>query len=130
MAYQFVKLGAIQAPASVVIGDVFPGPAEMKAAHCLSGGEAQPFDRRFEVTVPNVAWVTDITYICIYEGWLSLLVVIDLISRQVVGWSMQSRMTTDLALDALLAAVWRRRPQEVLMVHSDSKTTRCQVFLG
>jgi putative transposase len=76
-------------------------------------------DRRFDVTAPNVAWVTDITYIRTYEGWLYLSVVIDLFSRQVVGWSMKPRMTTDLALDALLAAVWRRKPQGMVMVHSD-----------
>lgn len=76
-------------------------------------------DRRFDVTAPNVAWVTDITYIRTHEGWLYLSVVIDLFSRQVVGWSMKPRMTTDLALDALLSAIWRRKPQGVVMVHSD-----------
>jgi len=90
-------------------------------------------DRRFEVTAPNVAWVTDITYIRTYEGWLYLSVIIDLFSRQVVGWSMKPRMTTDLALDALLAAVWRRKPQGVVMVHSDQgsqfSSTDWQSFL-
>lgn len=76
-------------------------------------------DRQFEVSAPNVAWVTDITYIRTYEGWLYLFVVIDLFSRQVVGWSMKPRMTSDLALDALLAAVWRRKPSGSVMVHSD-----------
>ena len=76
-------------------------------------------DRRFDVTAPNVAWVTDITYIHTLEGWLYQSVVIDLFSRQVVGWSMKPRMTTDLALDALLSAIWRRKPQGVVMVHSD-----------
>jgi putative transposase len=46
-------------------------------------------------------------------------VVIDLFSRRVIGWSAQSRMTTDLALQALLAAVWRRKPKEKVMIHSD-----------
>ncbi|GHB13582.1 hypothetical protein GCM10007159_39940 [Modicisalibacter luteus] len=82
---------------------------------------------------PNVAWVTDIAYIRTYEGWLYLSVVIDLFSRQVVGWSMKPRMTTDLALDALLAAVWRRKPQGVVMVHSDQgsqfSSTDWQSFL-
>lgn len=76
-------------------------------------------DRQFKVSAPNVAWVTDITYIRTYEGWLYLSVVIDLFSRQVVGWSMKPRMTSDLALDALLAAVWRRKPSGPVMVHSD-----------
>lgn len=90
-------------------------------------------DRRFEVAAPNVAWVTDITYIRTYEGWLYLSVVIDLFSRQVVGWSMKSRMATDLVLDALLAAVWRRKPQGVVIVHSDQgsqfSSTDWQSFL-
>ena len=76
-------------------------------------------DRQFQVAAPNIVWVTDITYIRTYEGWLYLSVVIDLFSRQVVGWSMKPRMTADLALDALLAAVWRRKPQACVMVHSD-----------
>jgi putative transposase len=63
--------------------------------------------------------VTDITYIRTHEGWSYLAVVIDLFSRRVVGWSMQSRMTTDLALQALLSAVWRRKPKTKVMIHSD-----------
>ncbi len=62
---------------------------------------------------------TDITYIKTHEGWLYLSVIIDLFSRRVVGWSAQSRMTTDLALQALLAAVWRRKPKHRVMIHSD-----------
>lgn len=76
-------------------------------------------DRQFEVDAPDTVWVTDITYIKTHEGWLYLSVVIDLFSRRVVGWSAQSRMTTDLALQALLAAVWRRKPKHRVMVHSD-----------
>ena len=76
-------------------------------------------DRQFKVEAPDVVWVTDITYIKTHEGWSYLAVVIDLFSRRVVGWSMQSRMTTDLALQALLAAVWRRKPKTKVMIHSD-----------
>ena len=54
--------------------------------------------------------MTDITYIRTHEGWLYLAVVIDLYSRRVVGWSMQSRMQMDLVLSAVLMAVWRRKP--------------------
>jgi len=54
---------------------------------------------------PNRVWVTDITYIKTYEGFSYLAVVIDLFSRRIVGWSMQSRQTTDLVLPALLMAV-------------------------
>lgn len=75
--------------------------------------------QQFNVTEPNKVWVTDITYIRTYEGWLYLAVVIDLFSRQVIGWSMKPQMTTDLAIDALLMAVWRRKPQQEVMIHSD-----------
>jgi transposase InsO family protein len=59
----------------------------------------------------NKAWVTDISYIHTHEGWLSLAVVPDLFCRQAIGWSMSERMTSDLALSALLMAVWRRKPR-------------------
>ncbi|NMY55242.1 MULTISPECIES: IS3 family transposase [Pseudomonas] len=75
--------------------------------------------RQFDVVEPNTVWVTDITYIRTYEGWLYLAVVLDLFSRQVVGWSMKPQMTSDLANDALLMAVWRRKPKQEVMVHSD-----------
>lgn len=76
-------------------------------------------DRQFDPVGPNRAWVTDITMIRTYEGWLYLAVVVDLYSRQVVGWSMQSRIHADLVLKALLMAVWRRKPKPGLIVHSD-----------
>lgn len=63
--------------------------------------------------------MTDITYIRTHEGWSYLAVVIGLFSRRVVGWSTQSRMTKDLALQALLAAVWRRKPKQKSVIHSD-----------
>ena len=76
-------------------------------------------DRQFDVAAPNTVWVTDITYIKTNEGFAYLAVVIDLYSRRVVGWSMQGRQTTDVALQALLSAVWRRKPQNKVLIHSD-----------
>ncbi len=76
-------------------------------------------NRQFEVSAPDRVWVTDITYIKTYEGFAYLSVVIDLYSRRVVGWAMQSRQTTDLVLQALLMAVWRRKPSNKVLVHSD-----------
>jgi putative transposase len=58
-------------------------------------------------------------YIRTHEGWLFLAAVIDLFSRQVVGWSMQPRMDKELAIGALLMAVWRRKPKQTVMVRSD-----------
>jgi putative transposase len=75
--------------------------------------------RQFEVETPDKAWVTDITYIRTLEGFAYLAVVIDLYSRRVVGWAMQSRQTTDLVLQALLMAVWRRKPNNRVLIHSD-----------
>jgi putative transposase len=76
-------------------------------------------EQQFQASQPDQIRVTDIRYIKAHEGWLYLCVVIDLCSRRVVGWSAQSRMTTDLALQALLMAVWRRKPAGQVMVHSD-----------
>lgn len=76
-------------------------------------------DRQFDVEAPNSVWVTDITYIKTHEGFSYLAVVIDLFSRRVVGWSMQNRQLTDLVLQALLMAVWRRKPTSKVLVHTD-----------
>ena len=80
--------------------------------------------RQFNPQAPNESWVTDITYIRTHEGWLYLAVVLDLFSRRVIGWSMQSRITKELALDALLMAVWRRKPEGKVVVHSDQEIGR------
>ena len=76
-------------------------------------------NRRFNVQQPNRYWVGDITYIATEEGWLYLATVIDLYSRQVVGWSMSNRMKADLVNDALLMALWRRKPSRGLVWHTD-----------
>mgnify|MGYP000218105444 FL=1 len=81
--------------------------------------ELNLLQRQFSTKTPDQAWVTDITYIRTHEGWLYLAVVLDLFSRRVIGWSMQSRITKELALDALLMAVWRRNPLSTVTVHSD-----------
>jgi putative transposase len=75
--------------------------------------------RNFVVSQVNRVWVSDITYIPTTEGWLYLAVVLDLCSRRVVGWSMSSRLGTDLVLRALWMAVLRRRPPKGLLFHSD-----------
>jgi len=76
-------------------------------------------DRQFDVPEPNTAWVSDITYIKTYEGFLYLAVIIDLYSRRVIGWATQSRQPTDLVLQALLMAVWRRKPKRSVLIHTD-----------
>ena len=77
--------------------------------------------RQFTVTRRNKAWVTDITYIRTWQGWLYLGVVIDLFSRKIVGWSAGPTIRRELVLDAVLMAVRRRRPRGTL-IHSDQGT--------
>ena len=64
-------------------------------------------------------WVTDITYIWTREGWLYLAAILDLYSRRVVGWSLDSYLDHSLALDALAMALKTRRPGVGLVHHSD-----------
>ena len=76
-------------------------------------------NRQFDVPQIDQVYASDVTYIWTQEGWLYLAVVIDLCTRQVVGWSMSSRMKAQLVCDALKMAIWRRRPQAGLIHHSD-----------
>ncbi|WP_424952602.1 IS3 family transposase [Deinococcus sp.] len=75
--------------------------------------------RRFNVAEPNTVWAADMTFIATSEGWLYLAVVLDLHSRMIAGWSMGSRLTTDLPLAALKMAFDRRHPTPDLLHHSD-----------
>jgi putative transposase len=82
-------------------------------------------NRQFEVKEPDSVYVSDITYIWTREGWLYLAVVLDLFSRQIVGWSLSNRMTKKLIINALLMAIWRRRPAPGLIFHSDRGSQYC-----
>jgi len=85
--------------------------------------------QNFSTKAPNQRWAADITYISTQEGWLYLAVVIDLCSRKVVGWSMSSRMKAQLVCDALIMAVWQRRPGAGLIHHSDRGSQyACKAF--
>ena len=79
-------------------------------------------NREFIAEKPNQKWVGDITYIYTAEGWLYLVTVIDLFSRQVGGWLMNNRMTKELVNQALLSAIWARKPQRGLLWHTDRGT--------
>lgn len=76
-------------------------------------------NRNFTATKPNQTWVGDITYIATDEGWLYLATWIDLFSRKIVGWSMSSRMTADIAVNAFRMALFRQKREAPKMVHSD-----------
>ncbi|MCF4174726.1 IS3 family transposase [Vibrio sp. McD22-P3] len=82
-------------------------------------------EQDFTATAPNQKWAGDITYLATSEGWLYLAVIIDLYSRQVVGWSMDTRMTATLVSDALSMALFRRGFPEQVIVHSDRGSQYC-----
>ena len=67
-------------------------------------------ERNFTPEAPNRVWTGDITYIQTGEGWLYLAIVLDLFNREIIGWSIKSRMTADIVTDALTMAWFRRKP--------------------
>lgn len=75
--------------------------------------------RQFNAGAPNRAWVGDMTFIRTRQGWLHLVVLLDLFSRKVVGWSMGDRATTALHQAALSMAITQRRPEAGLVHHTD-----------
>ena len=82
-------------------------------------------EQNFVTERPDQAWTADITFIATAEGWLYLAVVLDLYTRQIVGWAMRERMTKDLVIDALRMAWFRRRPAPGLIHHSDRGSQYC-----
>ena len=82
-------------------------------------------DRQFACTAPNQVWVADIPYIPTGEGWLYLAAVKDLYTCEMVGWSMDHRMTQTLVMDALTVAYWKKKPAPGLMHHADRGSQYC-----
>jgi putative transposase len=78
-------------------------------------------DRKFTATAPNQLWVADITYVPTWSGFLFVAIVLDVYSRRVVGWAMATHLRTELVLDALNMAIYRRNPTNVIH-HSDQGT--------
>ena len=76
-------------------------------------------DRHFNPTRPNEVWTTDISYVWTLEGFVYVATVMDLYSRQIVGWAIDSHMKTSLCLQALQMAYWRKKPETGLLHHSD-----------
>ena len=75
--------------------------------------------RAIAPAAPNRTRTADLTYVWTDEGWLYLAVVLDLFNREIVGWSIKRRMSTDIVVDALTMAWFRRRPAPGLIHHSD-----------
>lgn len=86
-------------------------------------------DRQFKAEGPDRLWVADITYIPTWAGFLYLAVVLDAWSRRIVGWAMETHLRTELVLEALNMAVWRRRPEGVIH-HSDQGCQYTSVAFG
>lgn len=76
-------------------------------------------ERQFAPPAPNRTWTGDITYIPTAEGWLYLAIVLDLFNREVIGWSIKSRLTADIVTDALTMAWFHRKPEAGVLFHSD-----------
>jgi len=86
--------------------------------------------RDFVAGQPNRVWLADITYIPTREGFLYLAFILDTHSRRIVGWSMDSHMRTELVVDALEMAVWRRKPSAGLVHHSDRGVQYTAISFG
>jgi len=80
-------------------------------------------NRHFAALAPNILWVADITYVKTHAGWVYVAFVTDVYSRRILGWQTSTSLYTDLALDALKMAIWRRRRDGAdltgLIHHSD-----------
>ncbi len=86
--------------------------------------------RDFVAAQPNRVWLADITYIPTQEGFLYLAFILDTHSRRIVGWSMENHMRTELVVDALEMAVWRRKPSAGLVHHSDRGAQYTAISFG
>ena len=82
-------------------------------------------NRDFTTTLPSEKWVIDITCVSTDEGWLYQAGIMDLCSREIVGWAMDSRMKTDLCLGALHQALLRRQSPKGVLLHSDRGSRYC-----
>jgi len=112
------RIGRIMQEAQLVCKTKRRFKATTNSKHTLPIAPNQ-LDRQFNVDNPDQAYVGDITYIHTQQGWLYLAVVIDLYSRHIVGWSMAEHMRATLVNDALIMAIWKRKPAKGLLWHTD-----------
>ncbi|MDP8939024.1 MAG: DDE-type integrase/transposase/recombinase, partial [Actinomycetota bacterium] len=71
----------------------------------------------FTAEAPDRVWTADITYVHTREGFLYVAFILDVYSRRVVGWSMATHLRTELVVDALEMALWRRKPPAAGLIH-------------
>jgi putative transposase len=100
------------------------GKAKKKYKATTNSGHDKPvadnlLRQDFKAEKPNTKWVSDISYVWTMEGWLYLAVIIDLYSRQVVGWAMGDRLKSELVIKAIKQAIGRRNPGFGCIFHSD-----------
>jgi putative transposase len=86
-------------------------------------------ERHFEAEAPNQLWVSDITYVPTWAGFLFLAIVLDVFSRKIVGWAMAVHLRTELVLEALQMAITQRRPKDVIH-HSDQGCQYTSIAFG
>ena len=86
--------------------------------------------RDFAATRSDKVWVADITYVATGEGFLYLAFILDVHSRRVVGWAMEDHLRTEIVVDALRMAVWRRKPAPGLVHHSDQGAQYTSLSFG
>ena len=86
-------------------------------------------DRNFTAAGPDQLWVADITYVPTWSGFLFVAIVLDVFSRRVVGWAMANHLRTELVLDALNMALYRRKPTNVIH-HSDQGCQYTSIAFG
>jgi putative transposase len=82
-------------------------------------------NQNFKTDKPNAVWVTDISYIYTYEGWLYLAMIKDIFTKEIVGWATDSNMRTELCIKALENAVRRHKPPKGIIHHSDRGVQYC-----
>ena len=92
------------------LGSLRAGVAAADAGGAVDGQPMKLVDRRFKAAGPNRLWLSDITYVPTWSGFVYAAFVIDAYSRFIVGWRVSASLRTDLALDALEQALWARRP--------------------
>ena len=104
-----------------------PAPTRRTPGACLAPDLVQ---RNFTATAPDRLWVADITYVPTWAGFLYLAVVLDVHSRRIVGWAMAEHLRSELVIEAVDMAVWRRQPTEGVIHHSDQGSQYASLAFG